>query len=513
MTVAVGNWLDTVDFSTDFPNEPLVPVAIHQEDPFQFLTANREALDQIGSRSPKSVREKISARNEAEKLVNQCRVFHGEHASGVSFLELRAIGRILLESGPEAAESAWRSLFPHVGAAGQEREVTLRCEERYTVRESAFPGHRWASAHEYHVEKSGWTVLSRVPNFTGITPVAAALYLAAIGKTDRPVPMSFARALLDPAFAFPDRLSELKNIRAQPISVLHSLAAIEDFRLVCIDQELFYDEHGRPHLGGLGNEYKVQAVVSQGWRRRNFPIFLGYPAQNVNLEFRKLAKALFDHDGTRLVRLDATPAGELPASVLPIVELSEIIPDITTLADAVRANPKDLLDAATRAKHWAEKYPSISGVAKRIVEAVLLEFVPWPHPFRRRTEAEQRLRPQESYDAVVALFDRLLDAPGPIRPADLTAYFYSLITKRRAEFSAWPEELAGVWGFKIKTGDHNWIEGRIWHEPNGTDNPSDPVECDESASLIEQGRHRSRYRHRVSLKTGTLRCYIQRDDT
>lgn len=489
MDTITGSWLDTVDYSVDFPGEPLVQVGFPRKSPVQ------EALriDDIDRLTPFY----------GDKQFGQ--YVHGGHeygcyngGAGQVVRMLRTAEQTLFEHGPTEA-GRW------VREAMGEPKVASQLFAPLTLRE--YVPRRWDSPTS---SQAYWTSRGQVPNMVGLTPAAAALYLAAIGVSDRPVPLSFARGLLDPHFKFPDSLVKLISIKAEPQTHLHSLVADERHQLVIRSGLTFSDYLGKRYELG-DNEPAV--VVSRGWRARGASLFLGYPVEATVSEKSKGTPWPYEHDGARLVHLHHEPRSEAIKAAIPVIELTEIVPELAELFDEVCANPAELLDPSQRERAWSSKQEGASPVARRIVESALQEFIPWPYPFKLRTDADLRLRPRESADAVTALFDRLLDAPGPMRPTDLTAYFISLITKRRAEFAAWPEECLGVWGFKIKTGDHNWINGRIWHEPGETDNPSDPVEFEANAIRIESSRYRERHRHCVYLQTGSLRCYVERDDT
>jgi hypothetical protein len=477
MTVAAGTWLQTVDFSIDFPGESLVRVGIVKESPFRRALR----IDDL----------------------SQCSAFYGAQQHGYHGGARALIGwlaeseKVLVNEGPEAVAKIWRA---ELGPTQDEKQsvapISIRKYEQ--------------GGYNYGRSDGHWSNRGDVPNMIGLTPVSAGLYLAAIGLSDQPVPISFARALLEPRYEFPANLAELCSQKAPTESMLHTLWIDGDHRLVILEKPVRVGYDGRAVTDG---KTEPVHVLSEGWRLLHTPIFLGYPADKIEGTGRESQPWQFDHDGPRLVRLHSDERRPAPEAAIPVVELSEIVPDLVALFNDVRADPAKMLELEHREKTWTERRAAVSPVARRIVETALREFSPWPFPFRRRTDAELRLRTQESSDAVIALFDRLLDAPGPLRPTDLTAYFFSLITKRRAEFAAWPEDFVGVWGFKIKTGDHNWINGRIWHEPGEKDDPADPVEFEASAAQIETTRYRDRYRHRVHLWTGSLCCYIERDDT
>jgi hypothetical protein len=199
-------------------------------------------------------------------------------------------------------------------------------------------------------------------------------------------------------------------------------------------------------------------------------------------------------------------------TTLPVVELDALASEIAELLDVVNRAPVNAADSSVFDARWNEVGLAGRMAAKRIIGSILQRFAPWPFPFRRRTEAETRLRSRDSIDETLRLFERLLDAPGLREPTDLGAYFISLITRQRAEFHAWADDVFGVWAFKIKTGDHNWIEGRIWHEPGEQDDPSDPLVAVSGKESAYSSGHRSRYRYTEFLRSGSLRCYIERED-
>ncbi len=481
MTIATGSWLDTIDFSLVYPSDPLVPVAIYKRSPL-WSAQTKDAMD-------------IDLFFGEERCATSG--MNGHHILGA----LESTEKTLLNSGPEAAQRLWREILGPPAKDDQDNApITLRAYVYGGYNSYGSPGH----------SQGHWSVRAQIPTMLGISPLSAALYLSAIGRTDRPVPLSFARALLDPRFAFPMQLSDLSNLTAPKLVFLAGLHVDDQHRLV-------FGGHGeRPSQFGSrppSASVEGEVILSEGWRRCDTPLFSGYPVSELDTKIEACRGWAMDHDGSRLVRLDTCTPREVPNCSIPIAEISDVLPDVASLANDVRARPSEMLDPTVRNAHWAASRPNVSGVARRIIEAVLLEFKPWPSPFRMRKESERLLRPRESEEMVVALFDRLLDAPFNTQPTDLTAYFLSLITKRRAEFAAWPEELADVWGFKIKTGDHNWINGRIWHEPGQIDNSSAPIACSASAEIIQPHHFRNRYRHRVLITTGSLRCFIERDDT
>lgn len=480
MEVATGGWLGTVDYSVAYPNHPLVPVGIVEASPFAAAL-------------------RIPGLGQLTLFIGDEQ--HGYYGGGAYQVvqTLAGIEDTLLQSGPEAADAAWYKALGRPKGEGEAPSLSVRKYES---------GNGYSS---YGRSEGYWSRVATLPSLAGLSSVSAALYLAAIGKTKLPVPVGFARALLDPAFSWPHPLNKLSELSAPNEVRLNGLRVDKEHRLV-------FGGHDESHEGfGYRRDATVpeQAeVVSEGWRRRDAALFPGYPVEVVERDsVHHRQHWEFDHDGARLVRLHASPRGESPTPQIPVVELREVMPDVVMLANDVRANPAKMLNTADRAKHWAETRAGISPVAMRIVETAMTLFTPWPYPFRVRTQQEQQLRVRESNEKVVALFDRLLDAPLTHQPTDLTAYFLSLIDKRRAEFAAWPEVFANVWGFKIKTGDHNWINGRIWNEPGEQDVPTDPMSFKTSAARLEQTRYRDRYRHRVHLRTGNLRCYIERDDT
>jgi hypothetical protein len=482
MDTAIGTWLDTVDYTIDFPGEPLVQVGIPKESPFH-RALRIEGLS-----------------NYTAFYGDQQQYGGGAHGLIASLAETEML---LLKDGADDVAAVWRQRLGRSKTDDERIAAILLRESEYNWE----PGRRLGI--EDGLSGRHWVTRSEVPNMIALTPVSAALYLAAIGLSTKPVPLCFARALLNPRFAFPSNLAELTSLKAGPETTLHTLWVDDQHRLVILDKPVSFGYERRPRSDG---ESRPVHVLSDGWRLRSTPIFTGCPIEPAESNNGGSDPWPYDHDGARLVHLHPKPPTETTKATIPVVELADIVPDLVSLFNDIRANPAKLLDADERERLWAEKRRDVSAVARRIVETALREFTPWPYPFKGRTEAEQRLPTKESEKAVVALFDRLLHAPGPLRPTDLTAYFISLITRRRAEFTAWPEECAGVWGFKIKTGDHNWIDGRIWHEPDVEDNPADPVEFTKEDTRIEAGRYRDRFRHRVELRTGSLRCHIERVD-
>lgn len=446
-------WIDDVDFEQGFPGEPLVPVGLPHPSPYD----GDFRIDYCRA-----------------KLADRDIPYYGT---------LLASDKLLLESGPSGVEKPWRSaLGSQTGADG-----------------APLMAYRPSSSYRDRLE------CNRLPTMVGVTPVAGALYLAAIGKTDKRVPLRFARALLNPKFSWPEAISALPAIEPPPLETFLSTLWVDaEHRLTIYDQPVASGYGGHLTLG------EPVYVLSEGWRRRGQAIFLGRDADD-EPESAVAPDTEFDYDGEALVRLRPRTDGSAPNAVGPIKELSEYHAELGAMFNEIRADVR-LLDRDARDRHWPDR-PATSSLCRRIVESALRWFTPRPHHFRKRTGTEVRPRSIECDSAVVALFDRLLDAPAPLRPTDLVVYFFSLIRKPRRDWQPWAEELAGVWGFKIKTGDHNWIEGRIWHEPDRSDDPADPVEFTADRQVIGSRGHRDLYRHSARIRTGSLRCSIWRDDT
>ncbi|QQS08306.1 MAG: hypothetical protein IPK69_09915 [Phycisphaerales bacterium] len=176
---------------------------------------------------------------------------------------------------------------------------------------------------------------------------------------------------------------------------------------------------------------------------------------------------------------------------LEIVGLTEVANELIELLAEVHASPRVMLDAHLRRRVWKDKPIASPGLCG-IVAGVLQRFTPWPYPFAMRTAAERQLNTHEVQDAVVRLFDRLMDAPPITRPPDYAGQFLALVAQRRAPLTTWQEELSGVWAFKIRLGYHDWIEGKIWMEPG--------VQDDRHAALTFHDHNR--------LSAGALRCVL-----
>lgn len=531
MTAAPGSWLDDVDYSVDFPGEPLVPIGVIRKSPYH---AARESipnlmdcvafLDEHRLEYPPeavwyqvyvdgqwiNVNETVLAEHPEYKTVPEWRWQKKSDRNRLEwvFSQLLRVEGHLVADGPELAAMDWARI---IGKDLIEQVPMGRLSVR--MRESG-NGFDRSSTGE-------WRTVCVLPSMQGLTPVSAALYLSLTGQVSKPVPISFARATLSPEWKFPSCLNELSTQKTEAELHLPTLGVDEKRRLVITEKS----KHRRYHSSGHETERPLDTnhVLADGWMRRGGVIFHGCPAITSAAiqhgETPSMPLAEYEHDGDRLIRLAPPDARSLiraksepPQPNLPVVELSEIVSEINAVLTQVSANPEEVLDYENPDRIWRGEKPKMRLATSRIVEAALREFTPWPHPFKLRTEKQMRLRPHESRAEVEALFDRILDAPGPIKPSDLTAYFFSLITKRRAEFSAWPEEFVGVWGFKIKTGDHNWIEGKIWRWPDEDDEPDEPVDCDEYRIPLEANRYRKRYREITRVFAGNVCCYIERDD-
>lgn len=116
---------------------------------------------------------------------------------------------------------------------------------------------------------------------------------------------------------------------------------------------------------------------------------------------------------------------------LEIVGLTEVANELIELLAEVHASPRVMLDAHLRRRVWKDKPIASPGLCG-IVAGVLQRFTPWPYPFAMRTAAERQLNTHEVQDAVVRLFDRLMDAPPITRPPDYAGQFLALVAQRRA---------------------------------------------------------------------------------
>jgi len=112
---------------------------------------------------------------------------------------------------------------------------------------------------------------------------------------------------------------------------------------------------------------------------------------------------------------------------------------------------------------------------------------PWPFPYRERTDAEKKLNIHQQKDEVVALWDKLIEVPLNIEPPGLSTHFLGLVTQRRAYWTPFATELSGVWGFKIRTGDHAWLAGRVWTDPTIEPTTDPQIVFKSNGQLIEAG--------------------------
>lgn len=333
-----------------------------------------------------------------------------------------------------------------------------------------------------------------MPSVVGMTPVDAALYLSAIGRVDMPVPLRFARALLDPDFRFPKRLADIASVDAVDAVRLRGVTVNEQHQLEYHKQPA--DPDARSH--GFARSASP-LIIGDGWRSAAKPVFEARDHGKIDVE--PFASWSIDHDVSRLVRLHAPNYDDDSRYELPVVEVEDIMPEVSAVLRQISENPAVMLKDDERQAVWRRSQPYGLDTVHRIVEGILREYVPWPFPFRLRTRSELLLSRQEIAQQVAALFHQLLQAPQPTRPSNLVCYFLSLIDRGRADFTAWSENLHDVWGFKMKTGDHDWIEGQIWVEPGLSNEPTDQIQEVE----LPGGSFGA-----IRLEMGNLRCYICR---
>lgn len=462
MTIAERTWLDDVRWTETYPDEPLVPAPIRFQSPYELV-------------APLGKQFGVSAKLDDAELLTRWSGYDPQpsDAAIAGATLLSQLDDVILNEGPDGAAERWRRAFGGTGdaAASIERVVV-------SVRKS-----RWENSH------------ASVPSVIGMTAQDACAYLVAIGKLEQNIPISVARSFLHRSSRSSGSLAGLALSRAH-------LA----LRSNAIDID---DEHRLVLRAGVDQEERV--VLSVGWRSKSKDIFEGYPnAERYAPHDERSDDCVLDHDGTRLVTTSVhrnfdsdRDASKAPAYLLPVVPASAIAEDLGRLLDEIVANPGKLLRSDARAAHWKAAHARTSLVAKRLVEGILLRYVPWPHPFKQRKANELAVTQEETRDAVVNLFARLLRARIDCEPPDVAAHFLALIRQGRAPLSVWPMPLEGVWGVKIRTGDHEWLKGSIWMEPGVTDDPG--------AALVFAGSGTHAFMDNGKrIECGAARCAISK---
>lgn len=445
-------WLTDAPVTDRSPGEPLVPSGVRYASPFALASElDRELQLSVMLGNRHLSRRVTSPWDRSGALAMDPKSF------------LLRLDDVLLKEGPVVAQAQWTSVF------GGPSNVS---DEIGRVRVSIG---RWTP--------SGTEKIAELPNVIGMTPADARVYLTTIGKLEGPLPISVARALLAPRFSFGTSLAGLAEHRAHA-SLACSLIGLNDAH----------------QLELRGEEPNAQRIVlASGWRSRQADVFAGYPNEDRYSHGHAECDANWplDHDGSRLVRTGSPgsratsdDAADEDYLLLPVVPLAEIADDVSRLLNEVAASPATMLQADVRSQMWRTRHSDVSPVAVRLVEGVLQQYVPWPFPFKLRRAGEQQVSQETTWNAVVRAFKRLLVASIDTEPPDVAAHFLALIGQGRAPLSVWPIPLEGVWGFKIRTGDHEWLKGTLWMEPDVVDNLSAALVFKESGKRIECGAAR-----------------------
>jgi hypothetical protein len=109
----------------------------------------------------------------------------------------------------------------------------------------------------------------------------------------------------------------------------------------------------------------------------------------------------------------------------------------------------------------------------------------------------RRLTPTEIYGLIGRYWDELIFSPWDEKTANEYAILKDLYQRRHDGVNAWSESIKGLFGFKVRTRDHNWIKGYAYCPPEAWS----PDASSDIGHATHEGRSGHRYRIGGSVYT------------
>lgn len=110
----------------------------------------------------------------------------------------------------------------------------------------------------------------------------------------------------------------------------------------------------------------------------------------------------------------------------------------------------------------------------------------------------KRFSTQEVYELIGAYWDRMIDSPWNSETTKDYARLKNLCAKSNDGVNVWGESTKGLFGFKVRTREHDWISGWIFCPPHAF-SPKNPAAL---PPAVWNGRHCERYLSSTSFHGG-----------